>query len=148
MTTFEMKQQEAKKQSQAAMKPYGLEINMTRSSWYYTDEACTRGVMTTYTKHYPVKGNKALIEQLRAAGYRVEIIGNRDAKTRARCMEFWAEVTTPISVKDGLDKNDILEYAQEQGSKQAGADLLLLLGPDAYEGSAEEYDELMELLTK
>lgn len=51
-------------------------------------------------------------------------------------------------VKKGLDKTDILEYANEQGSKQAGADLLLLLGPDAYEGSAEEYDELMRSLTE
>lgn len=83
-------------QAQAAMKPYGLEINMTCSSWYYTDNTCTRGVMTTYTKHYPVKGNKPLIEQLRADGYRVEIIGTRDARTRARRMEFWAQVTTPI----------------------------------------------------
>lgn len=51
-------------------------------------------------------------------------------------------------MKNGLDRNDILEYAEQQGSKQAGADLLLLLGPDAYEGSAEEYDELMRSLTE
>lgn len=51
-------------------------------------------------------------------------------------------------MKNGLDKKDILEYAKEQGSKQAGADLLLLLGPDAFEGSAEEYDELMKSLTE
>ena len=50
-------------------------------------------------------------------------------------------------MKSGLDKNDIFEYAREQGSKQAGADLLLLIGPDAYEGSAEDYDELMKTLT-
>lgn len=51
-------------------------------------------------------------------------------------------------MKNSLDRNDIIEYAEEMGSKQAAADLLLLLGPDAYEGSAEEYDELMKALTE
>lgn len=51
-------------------------------------------------------------------------------------------------MKNGLDKKDILEYAKEHGGNQAGADLLLLLGPDAFEGSAEEYDELMRSLSE
>ena len=102
MTPFQMKQQEAKMQAQAAMKPYGLEINMSVSSWFYTDSACTSGVMTLYTKRYPLKGNKALVEQLREAGYHVEIVGTRDPRTYKRQMEFWAEVHTPINTtKEG-----------------------------------------------
>lgn len=100
MTTFQIKQQEAKIQAQAAMKPYGLEIDMRVSSWTYTDATCTRGTMTTYTERYPVKGNKALIEQLREAGYRVEVVARRDWQTGKRCMEFWAEIHTPLNLAD------------------------------------------------
>ena len=100
MTTFEIKQQEAKLQAQAAMKPYGLEIDTRHSSWHYTDRSCTCGVLTTYTKHYPLKGNKALVEQLRADGYTVWVVGNRDQETGARRMEFWAEVTTKYYVTE------------------------------------------------
>lgn len=97
MTTFQIKQQEAKIQAQAALKPYGLELDMRHSSWYYTDSTCTSGVLTTYSKHYPLKGNKALIEQLRADGYHVEVVGTRDARTGERRMEFWAEVRAQYS---------------------------------------------------
>lgn len=95
MTPLEIKQQEAKMQAQAALKKYGLEVDMRHSSWYYTDHTCKHGVLTTYSKHYPLKGNKALVEQLRADGYTVWVVGNRDYKTGARHMEFWAEVYTP-----------------------------------------------------
>lgn len=100
MTAFEMKQQEAKLQAQAAMKPYGLEIDMRMSSWHYTDSTCTCGVLTVYTKRYPLKGNKALIEQLRAAGYRVAVAKMRDyeSDTRESHMTFWAEVTAKYNV--------------------------------------------------
>ena len=96
MTAFQVKQAEAKMQAQAAMKPYGLEINMRYSSWRYDDRSCTSGTMTTYTEKYPVKGNKALIEQLRAAGYRVEIVRDHFSRTEPRRMVFWAEVDTPL----------------------------------------------------
>jgi len=42
-----------------------------------------------------------------------------------------------------LTMNDIFEYAEVQGNRRA-ADLLLLVGPDGYDG--DNYDELMELL--
>ena len=102
MTTFEIKQQEAKLQAQAAMKPYGLEIDMRMSSWHYTDCTCTCGVLTTYTKRYPLKGNKALIEQLRADGYRVAVAKMRDyeSDSRENRMMFWAEVTTKYNVTE------------------------------------------------
>lgn len=94
MTTFEIKQQEAKLQAQAAMKPYGLEIDMRMSSWHYTDSTHTCGVLTTYTKRYPLKGNKTLVEQLRANGYTVCVVKGRDYETGENRMQFWAEVYT------------------------------------------------------
>lgn len=100
MTAFQEKHAEAKMQAQTMMKPYGLEIDMRHSSWHYEDLTCTRGTMTTYTKRYPVKGNKALIEQLRAAGYRVEIVRDHFSKAEPRRMVFWAEVDTPICTKE------------------------------------------------
>lgn len=100
MTAFEVMQQEAKMQAQAAMKPYGLEIDMRHSSWHYDDRACTRGTMTTYTKHYPAKGNKAMIEQLRAAGFRVWIVSDHYNQKEKRRMVFWAEIDTPLTTEE------------------------------------------------
>ena len=104
MTLFEMKQQEAKLQAQAALRPYGLELDMRLSSWYYTDNTCTCGVLTTYSKRYPLKGNKALVEQLRADGYTVWVVGNRDRETGARRMELWVEVTAKYNVTETIKK--------------------------------------------
>lgn len=42
-----------------------------------------------------------------------------------------------------LIREDVLDYAELHGRQQA-ADLLLLAGPDGYEG--DDYDELMEEL--
>lgn len=106
MTTFEMKQQEAKLQAQAALKPYGLELDMRMSSWHYTDSTCTSGVLTTYSKRYPLKGNKALIEQLRAAGYHVAVAKMRDyeSDTRESRMQFWVTVEAKYSVTEEADQ--------------------------------------------
>lgn len=44
-----------------------------------------------------------------------------------------------------MSKKEVLEYAQETNREQA-YNILLLLGYDGYDGSVEEYDELMEFL--
>ena len=41
---------------------------------------------------------------------------------------------------------DVMDYAKQTG-KESAADLLLLLGPDGYSGTYEEYNELMYILT-
>ena len=46
-----------------------------------------------------------------------------------------------------MNRNEILDYAQRTDNESA-ANLLLLLGPDAYEGDYEDYNELMYILTK
>ncbi len=45
-----------------------------------------------------------------------------------------------------MKKQDFLEYAELYGN-QAGADLMLLAGPDGYEGSYAEFCELYEKLS-
>ena len=92
MTMFDMKRDEAKAKAQELMSPYGLEINMQCSSWSYTDSTCKSGVLTVHTKRHPVKGNKALIEKLKADGYTVWVIGSRSYETGKRWMEFWVDV--------------------------------------------------------
>jgi len=44
-----------------------------------------------------------------------------------------------------MKKQDFLEYADTCG-KQAAADLLLLCGPDGYDGDYDEYLELEKYL--
>lgn len=44
---------------------------------------------------------------------------------------------------DLITKDDILRYAESNG-KRAAANLLLLAGPDGYDGSYAEYEKLME----
>ena len=44
-----------------------------------------------------------------------------------------------------LDRMDILDYACSHG-REAAANLLLLLGPDGYCGSYENYKDLEDLL--
>lgn len=46
-----------------------------------------------------------------------------------------------------MNRRDILDYAGKT-SHESAANLLLLLGPDAYEGDYEDYNELMYILTK
>lgn len=46
-----------------------------------------------------------------------------------------------------MNRNEILEYAQKT-SNESAANLLLLLGPDAYEGDYEDYNELMYIFTE
>ena len=103
MTVFEMKQQEAKLRAQAALKQFGLELDTRISSWYYTDSTCKRGVLTTYSERYPLKGNKALIEQIKAAGYHVEVIRSRAYETRGK-MLFWVEVRAEYDVAETIKK--------------------------------------------
>ena len=43
-----------------------------------------------------------------------------------------------------MTARDIAEYAEECGNR-AAADLLLLAGPDRFDGDIVEYNELMEL---
>ena len=78
--------------------------DMRMSSWYYTDSTCTSGVLTCYSKKYPLKGNKALIEQLRADGYTVYVVKGRDYETGENRMQFWAEVTATYSVTEAIKK--------------------------------------------
>lgn len=42
---------------------------------------------------------------------------------------------------------DVMDYASKTSSESA-ANLLLLLGPDGYEGDWQDYNELMWVLTK
>lgn len=46
-----------------------------------------------------------------------------------------------------MKKQDFLEYAEEMG-RQAAADLLLLCGPDGYDGGYDEYIELERQLNE
>ena len=45
-----------------------------------------------------------------------------------------------------MNRTGIMEYA-ELTNREAAANLLLLLGPDGYEGDYEDYNELMYILT-
>ena len=40
-----------------------------------------------------------------------------------------------------MNKNDIMQYAAECGDESA-ANLLLLIGPDGFDGSFDEYESL------
>ena len=44
-----------------------------------------------------------------------------------------------------MTRNDFIEYATHKGG-QAAADLLLLCGPDGFDGDWYEYNELMNYL--
>lgn len=54
-------------------------------------------------------------------------------------------IERPVEPVPLFTKVDILEYAEAQ-SNEAAADLLLLCGPDGYDGSYTEYEELMNEL--
>lgn len=54
-------------------------------------------------------------------------------------------IERPVEPEPLFTKTDILEYAKAQ-SNEAAADLLLLCGPDGYDGSYTEYEELMNEL--
>lgn len=45
-----------------------------------------------------------------------------------------------------MNREQILEYARQTGDESA-ANLLLLLGPDGYDGTWQDYNELMYALT-
>lgn len=45
-----------------------------------------------------------------------------------------------------IGRDGILDYARIT-SRESAANLLLLLGPDAYDGDYEDYNELMYILT-
>ena len=44
-----------------------------------------------------------------------------------------------------MDTNDILSYEEKFGAA-AAADFLLLIGPDDFKGTYEEYNSLMDML--
>lgn len=44
-----------------------------------------------------------------------------------------------------MTKNEIMEYAKIHGNREA-ADMLLLLGPEFFLGTHDEYNELMDML--
>ncbi len=46
-----------------------------------------------------------------------------------------------------MERKDFLEYAEECGN-EAAANLLLLCGPDGFNGSYEEYEELEKIFNE
>ena len=45
-----------------------------------------------------------------------------------------------------MTRQDVLDYARKT-SNESAANLLLLLGPDGYEGDYQDYNELLYILT-
>ncbi|MBQ1776626.1 MAG: hypothetical protein IIZ93_00570 [Acidaminococcaceae bacterium] len=45
-----------------------------------------------------------------------------------------------------MTRQDVMAYARKT-SNESAANLLLLLGPDGYEGDFQDYNELMYILT-
>ena len=45
-----------------------------------------------------------------------------------------------------MNREQILEYARQTGNESA-ANLLLLVGPDGFDGDYQDYNELMYILT-
>ncbi len=46
-----------------------------------------------------------------------------------------------------MNKNEIMQYAAECGGESA-ANLLLLIGPDGFDGSLDEYEEMERMFQK
>ena len=46
-----------------------------------------------------------------------------------------------------MNRKDILEYAAECG-QQAAANILLLIGPDGFDGDIDDYNELYDMMNK
>ena len=92
---------EAKRTAQKLMDPYGLKIDMACSGWEYTNSEYTEGILTVHTTWQPVKGNKALMEKLKADGYNVETISKKDYETGTRSQLFLVRIGLRYRVGEG-----------------------------------------------
>lgn len=90
---------------QTEMNAYGLTVSGYTDNWINDDLH-----VTFQTEDQPVKGNKALIEKLEAAGYYIVKTMRRDKKTGRGYYVFDARKTVVLKYQD----NDCEEYEPER----------------------------------
>lgn len=108
MTNYMKRERDARDAFQIEMNAYGLAVEHSTSCTIADD--FSEKYVTFQTEGQPVKGNKALIEKLEAAGYTVAKSMWRDKKTGRGYYVFRAKKTVTLKHLD----NDADEYVPER----------------------------------
>lgn len=107
MTRFVKKERDAQAAFQSEMNQFGLYVNRGSCSGMYSTDG-KYFCLEVATNPQPVKGQKALTEKLKAAGYSVMKTSRYDGNGR-RCFVFWVVKIFRIL----REENDAQEYVEE-----------------------------------
>ncbi|MGN1025508.1 MAG: hypothetical protein ACI4P4_03780 [Faecousia sp.] len=100
MTEYNIKVQAALEQFSQLIAGYGLEADRSGNScWYPIDSDLSYSVLTFYSKVYPAKGNKKLMDRLEDEGFYLWKFWGFDPYTGRRVMKFFVYKNYPIRVE-------------------------------------------------